>query len=433
MTETQAPDEVRELARRAFDEAGDGVGGIGSIHQAVAGRVFRAVGPWGRPVEVAHQAVTNSVYAGMRGASSLLGRAADVALAQRERPAVRELSTRPAGAAVVGILDGLIGDRLEREGSALQEPMAVRVDGRVVELTRDGVAAAFPGARGRIVVFLHGLMESEYSWRRGADRGVESYATRLARDLGCTPVFVRYNTGRHISENGASLDALLESLAAAWPVKLREIALVGHSMGGLVVRSAGCRADERDARWVRAVRHVVSLGSPHMGAPLAQAVHWASAGLHALPETRPFAAFLRRRSAGIRDLRSGSLVDEDWRDRDPDALRAAASAEIPLLAGVTHCFVAATITRDARHPLGRMIGDTLVLQPSASGRSRTRRLAFRAEHGMHVGGAHHLMLLNHPEIYEKLRLWLSTPPDTVTRPRRLPAPRGRRALPRGSA
>ena len=144
-----------------------------------------------------------------------------------------------------------------------------------------------------------------------------------------------------------------------------------------------------------------------MGAPLAQGVHWASAALHALPETRPLAGFLRRRSAGIRDLRQGSLVDADWRDCDPDALRAAACQEVPLLEGATHCFVAATITRSGRHPVGRLLGDCLVLEPSASGRSRTRRIPFQAEHGMHLGGAHHIALLNHPAVYARLRAWLA--------------------------
>src|SRR4029079_18787054 len=119
--------------------------------------------------------------------------------------------------------------------------------------------------------------------------------------------------------------------------------------------------------------------------PLEQAVHYASAALHMLPETQPFSRFLRRRSGGIRDLRQGSLVDEDWRDRDPDALRAAACAEVPLLPGVTHCFVTATITGTPRPPRGRLIADYLVLQPSGSGRSRTRRLGFDEEYGHHVG------------------------------------------------
>jgi len=150
-----------------------------------------------------------------------------------------------------------------------------------------------------------------------------------------------------------------------------------------------------------------------MGAPLEQGVHYAAAALHALPETRALAGVLRRRSAGIRDLRPGSLVDEDWRDRDPDELRAVACKEVPLLEGATHCFVAATLTRSERHPAARLLGDTLVLVPSASGRSRTRRIPFRSEHGAHVGGAHHLALLNHSGVYERLRDWLATPPEEL--------------------
>jgi hypothetical protein len=178
-------------------------------------------------------------------------------------------------------------------------------------------------------------------------------------------------------------------------------------MGGLVARSACCHASEDGQEWVARVRQVVSLGTPHMGAPLAQGLHYAAHALHAVPETRMFAHFLRRRSAGIRDLRQGSLVDRDWEGCDPDALRAAACAEVPLLDGATHCFVTATITRGERHPIGRLLGDALVLTPSASGRSRTRRIPFRAEHGLHVGGAHHLALLNHPVVYERLREWLT--------------------------
>ena len=93
---------------------------------------------------------------------------------------------------------------------------------------------------------------------------------------------------------------------------VEEIALVGHSMGGLVARSASHQAVEAGRAWPALVRHVVSLGTPHLGAPLAQGLHYAAHALHAVPETRPFARFLRRRSAGIRDLRQGSLVDRDW-------------------------------------------------------------------------------------------------------------------------
>lgn len=400
---TDRQDELRALSRLAAAELGGGAGGIGSIHDAIARRVFGAVGPSGRPVQLAHDAIARGVYASLRGAATAAGLAADQALRRRAAGDARPLSSSPRGALALAVLNGLRGDELERDGSPLQQPMAVRVHGQVVAPEREALRAAFPDATPRLVVFLHGLMETELAWRLG---GRASYGERLAADLDCTPVDVRYNSGRHISHNGRSLADLLEAVTAAWPVEPEQIVLVGHSMGGLVARSACHQAEQDGQAWVRRVRHVVSLGTPHLGAPLAQGVHYAAAALHAVPETRPFGHLLRSRSAGIRDLRQGSLVDRDWEGRDPDALRAAACEEVPLLDGATHCFVTATVTRDARHPVGRLIGDALVLPASAAGRGRTRRIPFREEHGLHVGGAHHLALLNHPAVYAQLRSWL---------------------------
>jgi pimeloyl-ACP methyl ester carboxylesterase len=391
--------ELRALTTLGFDELARAVGGIGSIQQAVAGRVFRAVGPGAVLVRPVHEAVTRGVYAGLGLGTRALGMAAGSVAERREGIPI---STTPRGAAGIAAITGLTGDALEEEGSPLAQPMALRVKGEPMALEPDALAAAFPNATPQIVVFLHGLMETEFSWGTG-----ETYGTRLGRELGYTPMTVRYNSGLHISQNGRCLSELMDELVAAWPVEVERIALVGHSMGGLVARSACHHGAADGAAWAQLVKTSVSLGTPHLGAPLEQAVHYLSAGLARLPETRPFANFLRRRSGGIRDLRQGSLVDEDWRDCDPDALRAAACAEIPLLEGATHCFVSATVTRSDRHPLGRLIGDTLVLKPSATGRSRTRRIPFEEEFGMHLGGAHHFALLNHPRVYEKLTAWLA--------------------------
>jgi pimeloyl-ACP methyl ester carboxylesterase len=398
-------DEVRSLASLAFRELGDAATGLYGFHRAIAGRAFGATGPGALPARAVHDAISERAYRAMGGGFRLVGRLADAALGGRRVEDGRALSSSPRGALLVGALTGLIGDRLEREGSDLHQPLAARVRGRAVEPDAEELAAAYPAATPGLVVFVHGLMESEFAWRVGGRP--DTYGSRLREDLGLTPVELRYNTGRHISENGRELADLLERLVAEWPVEVERIALVGHSMGGLVARSACCQAAERGDAWVGRVRHVVSLGSPHLGAPLAQGVHWASAALHALPETRPLAAVLRRRSAGIRDLRQGSLVDADWRDRDPDALRAEACEEVPLLDGATHCFVAATITADPRHPVGRLIGDCLVLESSASGRGRTRRIPFETEHGLVLGGTHHIALLNHPAVYDRLRDWLA--------------------------
>jgi pimeloyl-ACP methyl ester carboxylesterase len=399
---SQADQELRALSRLASGEIASLPGGIGAVHAAVAARVFGALGPVARPVRLWHEGVARGVYAGVGGGLNLAGRAAGEVLARRSTAQqLLPLSTTPRGSAVIAAVNGLVGDVLEREGSALATPAAVRVGGEPVAPRADALAAAFPGATPRLAVFVHGLGETEFAWRLG---GEPPYGKRLASELGYTAVYVRLNSGRHVSENGRSLDELLDAVVAEWPVPVERIALVGHSMGGLIARSACHHGAERGARWTGAVRNVTSLGTPHFGAPLEQGVHMASAALHAVPETRPLARWLRRRSAGIRDLRHGSLVDADWLDADPDALRARATQEVPLLDGATHCFVAATITRSPSHPLGRLLGDALVLAPSASGRNRKRRLAFTE--GYDVGGAHHLALLNHPEVYAQLRRWL---------------------------
>jgi pimeloyl-ACP methyl ester carboxylesterase len=384
-------DEARALVRLGVEELASAPAGRKATHLALAERAFRAAGPGARPAKAVHDAVAAGVYGAIGGATRAAGRGAEAVLGRRQ---TQRLSESPRGALLLGIVNGLIGDTLERERNELRQPMAIRVGGVPRPPDRESLAAAFPEATPRVAVFLHGLMETEFSW------GVhDDYGTRLAADAGWTPVYLRYNSGLRISENGRTLAELLEETVAAWPVPVAEIALIGHSMGGLVARSAAHRAGERGGAWVRHVKHVVSLGTPHRGAPLEEIVHLGSAALAALPETRPVSRFLRRRSGGIRDLRRGSLVDDDWKGRDPDALRAVACQEIPLLDGATHYFVSASLTRSPKHPLGRLVGDMLVLGSSAA--------PWRDEQAFHVAGAGHFALLNHPDVYERLRAWLA--------------------------
>jgi triacylglycerol esterase/lipase EstA (alpha/beta hydrolase family) len=349
--------------RLGVEELASAPQGIKGFHMAIAKRAFDGVGPAAMPVKVAHDAISGAVYGGLSHATRIGGRALEGAIGRRYTQLV---SDSPRGAALIAIINGLVGDTLENDQNELAKPMTLNITG----------AARTP----RVAIFLHGLMETEFSWGRPPN-----YGSRLAREFGWTPVYVRYNTGLRISQNGRSLADLLERTVADWPVEVDEVALIGHSMGGLVCRSAAYRAVEENMDWVKNVSHVVSLGTPHRGAPLEEIVHVGSAALNALPETRGIARFLRRRSGGIRDLRRGSLVDEDWQGRDPDALRAVACQEIPLLEGARHCFVSAT-------------GDLLVLGRSAA--------PWRDEEACVVKGGH-FALLNHPQVYERLRGWLA--------------------------
>jgi pimeloyl-ACP methyl ester carboxylesterase len=415
---SSAPNEVGALSALAFDELRRFPAAIRDMHLGIAARAFRGVGPAGRPVQIIHDAISSSAYGAIGTGASRLGKAVDATIHRHGIGEQVSLSTTPKGSFGIAVLNGLIGDRLEREGSALHQPTSARMHGQPIGLDESSLRDAFPQATSRVAVFIHGLTGDEFCWSWGHNPATnpgaeEAYGSRLACDLGYAPVYLRYNSGLHISENGRTVAALLEELVESWPVKVQQIALVGHSMGGLVARSAAHQADEHDREWVRHVRHVVSLGTPHLGAPLERGAHWAAVTLDKLPETRMLSSFLKKRSAGIRDLRYGSLVDEDWRGRDPEALRAAACKEVPLLPGATHYFVSASVTRDPEHPLGRLLGDILVLVPSARGQGKTRRIPFRDEHGHHIGGTHHLALLNHPEVYERLRDWLATAPETI--------------------
>ena len=363
--------EAQALVRLGVEELASAPHGIKGLHLAIAKRAFDGVGPASLPVKVVHDTISGAVYGGLGQATRFGGRALEGAVGRRYK---QILSESPRGALMIAIINGLVGDTLEEERNELRQPMAIRIDGTPV-----GVEA-FAKPTPRLAVFLHGLMETEFSWGRPPN-----YGSRLAREAGWTPIYVRYNTGLRISQNGRSLAELLERTVSDWPVEVDEVALIGHSMGGLVCRSAAHGASEEGMSWVRRVRHVVSLGTPHRGAPLEEVVHVGSAALNALPETRGIARFLRRRSGGIRDLRRGSLVDDDWQGRDPDALRAVACQEIPLLEGAKHCFVSAT-------------GDLLVLGSSAA--------PWRDEEACRVKGGH-FALLNHPQVYERLRGWLA--------------------------
>jgi pimeloyl-ACP methyl ester carboxylesterase len=287
--------------------------------------------------------------------------------------------------------------------------MAVRTDGRDVPLERSALAAAFPQAGERVVVFVHGLCGSEHSWIPTAGPEL-SFGARLESDLGWTPVFIRYNSGLHISESGRSLAGLLEELLRAWPVPVIELALVGHSMGGLVCRSACHYGQAAGDAWTSRLRHVFCLGSPHLGAPLEKTANAAAVALGLVAETRPFARLLNLRSVGIKDLRFGALVEDDWQGRDPDAFLADTCSDVALLPAVRYHAIAATVTASARHPVGHVFGDLLVRLPSASGEGRRRRIGFDFEPRHRLGGLHHFHLLHHPAVYELIREALASGP-----------------------
>ena len=357
----------------------DGLNGLATmvegIHLAVARRTPPAPG---------HHKIANVVYRSIRIGTTGAGLLASTAL--RNAP-TRPLTSTPRGVAAMAALNAFLGDRLEQEGSPLALPMTAAQDGP---------------ARRRVAILVHGLGETEAAWRLRADRRGGTYAVRVLDALGFTPVRIRYNTGRPILDNGACLSDVVERTLRRWPVPVDDVVLIGHSMGGLVSRSAA----HVKAPWTAKLSAVVCLGSPHMGAPLEQVAARAAKALGRLPETAPSTTLFEMRSQGIKDLHDGV-------------------GECPAPEGVGLYGVAATLTKNPRHPVGRWAGDLLVREESASGRCRTRgNLPF--DEICTVGGLTHFDLLNHPDVDPHLRKWLE--------PRRAPAlpqRRWRRRLPSG--
>jgi pimeloyl-ACP methyl ester carboxylesterase len=402
------PDEVSALGELAGEAAAGLAVQVRDMHEGIAHRVFGALGAAAAPVRLIHDQVADGAYGVARTVSGAVVRGSVRAIGAVRPPNAPSIEESLAGRLALGALNGAFGDGMHRSGNALALRMSLRRGGRDVALSAEALAAAFPDATPRLAVFMHGLCETDEAWKLGADRHVP-YGVRLRTELGYTPLYVRYNSGLHISENGRELAQLLDQVTAAWPVQLQDIALIGHSMGGLVSRSA-CHYAE-NSEWPTKVRHVFTLGSPHLGAPLEKAATAATGALAKLPETRGFARGLKARSSGIKDLGHGYLVDEDWLDQDPDAFIQQAGSEIPFLSCANHYFVCATVSRAPDAPAGRIIGDLLVLRPSAwAHEHRSERMRFPVDHYWHVGAATHFDLLNHPAIYEQIRHWLTAPP-----------------------
>jgi hypothetical protein len=362
---------------------------VRDTHLAWADRVHGALrGPTGGASQMpalAHRGIAAGVYGGLglglRAASAGLG-----TLAAREiGPPLEET---PQGRFTSAVVNGLIGDRLARERPRLAVPLAVRRDGRDVEPVRAALAAAHPAATPRVAVLLHGLSESEHSFDRHREELGRTYADTLV-DLGWTPVLLRANTGLAVRENGVALSALLQHLVDEWPVEVERVALVGHSMGGLILRAACVVATGEERPWTARVTDMVTLGTPHLGAPLAGGVGTGARALARLPETAAFGRILDQRSVGVHDLVEG-LADD-----------------VPPLPHARYHLVSATLSSSPRHPVGRFLGDMLVRQPSAYGRSRRHPGLFPGADELHLPRAGHFDLLNHPAVHDALRTWLA--------------------------
>jgi pimeloyl-ACP methyl ester carboxylesterase len=388
----------------------DAVAGLASLVEAMHARIASPPRLPGFDDEAAAKAdrtrgVTGLVYKTVRGVTHLVGGSTEALLGWLA-PALAapdpRRPPRPEREAVVAALNGVLGDHLAATDNPLAVTMALRRSGRPLPLERLALRATLTDATPNVLLLLHGLCMNDLQWQRaGHDHG-ES----LARDLGYTPVYLHYNSGLSISTNGRILAQLMERLYDAWPMPIQRLVMLGHSMGGLVARSAihhGALMQRGAMRWPGRVNDLVCLGTPHQGAPLERAGHGVDRLLGAAPYAAPLARLGKVRSAGINDLRLGNVLSAPAGDDGTHR-----SAQVGLPDG-TRCYaMAASLGPPAGSLKSRLLGDGLVPVASALGQHRDldRRLDFAPERQAVVHDTGHLDLLSSTEVYRLLRQWL---------------------------
>lgn len=337
-------------------------------------------------------------------------------LAEMTAPSTaKSIVATPNGAAVVAGLTCAFGDHLSLAQNALAPTMEIREAGQVIPRTPAGLSAGFPAAADTVVVYVHGLGATDFGW--GGD---SSFGRRLERETDgkVSSVVLAYNSGAHIHDNAADLNRLLADLVASWPVKVNRLVLVGHSMGGLVIRGAShlaleqaapsdrrVRVDQaRPAWWTDLVTEVFLIGTPHRGAPLEQVSALGISVLDSMPHTAPLARLGNRRSAGIKDLRIGTVIAAELDPQDPEVREPSRHLTAACLPKAKYHVIASTLLSQSWGPLSEYFGDALVpvssalSDPDANGREGIPNAEVHR-----LRGVKHAELQTHDAVYEVLR------------------------------
>ena len=381
--------DVRGTAQMVVDAAEATTAVVEKMHRTIQKRP----GPLGAAVTESTRGITGLVYRNVRTGIRLVGRAIDAGLAPLAA-LLPEGAPSPARDAYRSALNGVCGDYLLRTGNPLAIDMSLRFRGRPVDV-HDPMSVfeqhgdSTPASK-KLLVLVHGLCLNERHWHRdGHDHGAA-----LAEELGYLPLYLRYNSGVQISINGQALAELLENMIGNWTPPPEELAIMGHSMGGLVARSACHHARVAGHTWLQHLHKLVFLGTPHHGAPLERGGHGIEFLMDLSPYSMPLTRISRARSAGITDLRQGRI--------------STAQQGVPLPPGVK-CYALAAVRAARRSKLReRLVGDGLVPLDSALGQHRdtARNLAI-PKHRQWVGyRMGHSELLSRPEVYTRIRSWL---------------------------
>ncbi len=384
------PEDIRGISRLLIHATT----GLTDIVEAVHHTVTLQPRPTDPTAPLRTRGITGFVYQSVRTVTQLAGGALDLSLT----PVIAlldQVESTEKREALLAALNGVLGDQL----AATHNPLAIKMT------LRQHDPAAFDPYNRKIIIFAHGLCMNDLQWARQGD----DQSRALAADLGYTPFYLHYNSGLHIAANGHAFANLLEDTLAAWPEMVDELVIVGHSMGGLLARSAYHYATVSKMQWPHLLRKLVFLGTPHHGSPLERGGNWIDVVLGASPYLAPLARLGQIRSAGITDLRYGNLRDEDRAGPDRFARVGDARQPLPLPNGVKCYAAAAVLGKRTANPAGVLLGDGLVPMDSALGRHTDPRFTLAIPHAQQWVryNTGHLELLWRPEVFAHVRGWLT--------------------------
>lgn len=399
---------IRAADLRAYNRmAIDATIAVADLLENMHHNITRLPGVLGTASDEPARGITGFVYRCVRGVTRQVGNGVDLVL-RKVTPSDLPADTSIQREMLVAALNGLVGDYMAQTGNPLQIRMSLRRDGVPLSLEHDALARAMPDAGGKILVLAHGLCMSDLQWnRRGHDHG-----QALAAEGGFTPVYLHYNSGLHVSTNGAEFSAMLEAMVRAWPVPVEQITILGYSMGGLVARSACAHAQRARHAWLGFLRELVFIGTPHYGSPLERTGNRLDALLGASPYTAALSRLGKVRSAGITDLRHAYLEDADWQDQDRFKSGSGRHDVLPLPEGVRCFAIAGSISKKSGSLGERLAGDGLVPLYSALGmhRNPSRHLGLPESRRWTGYRTNHLGLLNSRDAYARIRDWLLEQP-----------------------
>lgn len=357
----------------------DGVLAMSERVEHLHGAITSLSAPLGRSEPKPTRGLTRQVYRSVRGVTRLVAVGSESLL----RPLA---GSQSPDSKARDILNGILGDHLAATGNPLTTRMGIEHGSvsRGAETVTEN-----PSASAHLLLMLHGLCMGPGHWQGQAHNHAVELAERSGREL----LYLRYNSGLSIPENGQLLARQLQTICAEWPTRVESLSMVGFSMGGLLARSASHYGLLAGHDWPEHLSTIITLGTPHQGSHLEKAGHWLESALDYSPYSSPIGRIGRMRSAGIIDLRDGRVVAEQCTEQ---------AAMLP----ATTRLHAIAATRGRPGPRNnRALGDGLVSINSAL--ASGMQLGETPGERLIIYNTGHLGLLNNRDACEAMADWLT--------------------------